>query len=177
MRAQSKDQQDRARQNEVSPNLELNLTSSCSIWPTDPISAYGAPRSPKAFSPRPIHPMSSEPSHQVRASAQLNLSIRSAIPNSPLSKRNCVMPVTTSNGLDEDDLEYNEPIQLMNKFDALIPEDQFELCKEGKTHEKVLISSDKEEYFELVCYPIPINLPKKLSLQVDLEGSKNKKVC
>lgn len=67
-------------------------------------------------------------SQHVRYLARINLSIRDAIPTlSPPS--NCDNPVATSHGLDEEDLDYNEPIQHMNKFDAMRPEDHLSPMK------------------------------------------------
>lgn len=54
--AQLKDQWHMTGQNEVSPNLELDLAS-CPTRPTDSGGAQIARRSPKASSPRPCNPV------------------------------------------------------------------------------------------------------------------------
>lgn len=72
----------------------------------------------------------------------------------------------------EEDLDSNETIQLMNKFDALLPEDLLESCEEGEIHVEALFSSNKEPVFEL-CR-ILITLLEKLSPKVDLEVLKTK---
>lgn len=103
---------------------------------TDSMGTSEAPWSLKASSPNPSQPLLSEPSQQIPSISQLQLSIRDAIPNPPLPKSNCDNPVATSNVLHEEDLESNEPIQLINKFDYLISENQYEPCEKDDTHEK-----------------------------------------
>lgn len=96
----------------------------------DSIGGLEASRPPKASSPMPSHPMPSEPCKKVHRTSQLNFC--DAIPNPlpppphplpPFPKSSCDNPVVTSNNLHEEDLESNEPIQLKNKFDALLLDD------------------------------------------------------
>lgn len=73
-------------------------------------------------------------------------------------KSNGLHLVATGNGLDEEVLESNDPIQLMNKFESLLSEDQHKPCEEGETQDEDLIASDKEESPHLGSPSPPKNL-------------------
>lgn len=82
-----------------------------------------------------------------------------------------------NHGLDEEPLESNESIQLLNKFDSLFSEDQYEPYEEGEIHEEYFISSDKEESPESCFGQLsPPNIPtQKSKPQGRPQGSKSKR--
>lgn len=52
-----------------------------------------------------------------------------------IPKSNYSNLLSTSNELGHEPLETNEPIQLINKLDSLVSDEQYEPCEDGDIHE------------------------------------------